>query len=80
MFHVSIGNEENKEMHAFDPHAPEIKYVQDDENTCCLGSLASDLFDVNEYVVEHDVVHRISPYLSCYNVDFKNSIKFTVIL
>ena len=47
-------------MHAFDPHAPEIKYVQDDENTCCLGSLASDLFSSNKHVAEHAVMSLLS--------------------
>ena len=45
-------------MNDFDHLAPEIKYVQDDKNTCFLSSLASDLFVVNEHVAEHDVVSQ----------------------
>ena len=37
-------------MHAFDTHAPEIKYVQDDKNACVLGGLDCALFTVNEHV------------------------------
>ena len=43
-------------MHAFDTHLPEIKYVQDDNNTCVLISLDSALFSANEHVAENDVV------------------------
>ena len=46
-FHVSIGNAKNSEMHNFYPHAPEIKYVQDDKNTCVLSSLDTALFADN---------------------------------
>ena len=47
VFRVPIFNTKNTEMHYFDPHAPEIKYVQDENNTCVLGNMASDLFVVN---------------------------------
>ena len=50
MFSVTIGNAKNTEMHDFYPHALEIKYSQDDNNTYCLSSLDSDLFAVNEHV------------------------------
>ena len=46
-------------MYYFDPHAPEIKCVQDEENTCVLSSLASALFADNEHVAEHAVASRI---------------------
>ena len=47
-------------MHAFDPHAPEIKYVQYGENTCVLVSLGSALFAANEHVAGNAVVSRFS--------------------
>ena len=50
VFHVSIGNANNTEMHAFDTHAPEMKHVQDDNNTCVLSSLSSILFAANYHV------------------------------
>ena len=46
-------------MHAFYTRAPEIKYVQDDENTRVLSCHTSDLFSSNENVAEHAVVYRI---------------------
>ena len=51
MFHVPIGNAKNTEMHDFHPHAPEIKYIQDEENTCFLSGMASALFAANEHAV-----------------------------
>ena len=33
-------------------YAPSIKYVQDDENTCCFGILVSALHDARENVAE----------------------------
>ena len=63
VLHVPIGNENNTLMHAFDSHAPVNKYLQDSYNTCCLGSLANALFDLNEHVEEYAVVSRISSYL-----------------
>ena len=62
-------------MHAFDPHATEVKYVQEDENTCFSISLDSALFAANENVAEHSVVSRISSYLSCDIVGFISRIK-----
>ena len=47
VFHVPIGNTKNTDMHDFYPRAPEVKYVQDDKNTCCLVSLDSALFAAN---------------------------------
>ena len=43
-------------MNAFYIHAPEIKYVQDDNNTCCLSSLTYVLFSAREHVVKHAVL------------------------
>ena len=63
-------------MHDYDPHAPEIKYVQDDKNTCVFISLDYSFFTVNEHVVEHSVVSRLSSSLSCETVGFINRIKF----
>ena len=40
----------NREMYAFEPHAPEIKDVQDDDNYYVLSSLASALFSSIEHV------------------------------
>ena len=34
VFNVTIGNTKNIEMHDFHLHVPEIKYAQDDKNTC----------------------------------------------
>ena len=34
VFNVPIGNTKNIEMHDFHLHVPEIKYAQDDKNTC----------------------------------------------
>ena len=56
VFNDSIGNEKNTEMHTFNPHVPEIKYVQNDENNCVLGSMAYSLFTANEHVAEHSSV------------------------
>ena len=47
-------------MHAFDPHAQGIKYVQDDENGCVLSSMDSALFAVNEHIEENAVVSQLS--------------------
>ena len=55
-FRVPIGNKNNIEMHDFGPHAPELKYVAHEENTCVLSSLDSPLFAVNEHVAEHAAV------------------------
>ena len=63
-------------MNAFDCHAPEIKYVQDDNNTCVLSILDYALYSANYHVAEHDVVSQISSYLSCDTVGFINRIKF----
>ena len=60
MFHDSIGNVNHIEIHDFDPHATEIKYVQDDNNNFCLSCLAATLFDENKHVAEHSVVSRHS--------------------
>ena len=57
-------------MHDFYPHAPEIKYVQDDNNTCCLSSMYSNFFAVNENFAEHAVVSQLLSYLSCDTVGF----------
>ena len=76
MFHVPIGNEKNTEMNDFHPHTIEIKYVQDEENTCFLISLTSSLSAANEHVAEHAVVYQLSSSLSCDTVGFKNRIKF----
>ena len=42
--HVPIGNSKNTEMHDFHPHAAEIKYVQNEDNTCVFVSMTSALF------------------------------------
>ena len=44
-FPLPIGSSKKAEITEFHPHAPGIKYLQDDKNVCCFGSLASDLFD-----------------------------------
>ena len=63
-------------MHDFYPHAPKIKYVQDEDYACVLISLDSTLFAENENVAEHAVVSQISLHLSCDYFDFMNRIKF----
>ena len=60
VFHVIIGNANNTEIHDFDPHAPEIKCVQDGDNTFVLSILYSDLFAASERVAKHFVVSRPS--------------------
>ena len=47
VFNVPIGNTKNIEMHDFHLHVPEIKYAQDDKNTCFLSSLTSGFFVEN---------------------------------
>ena len=47
VFNVLIGNAKNVEMHDFYPHTQEVKYAQDDKNTCVLSSLDYDLFAKN---------------------------------
>ena len=37
-------------MHAFDHPAPEIKYIQDEKNTCILSSMDYAFFSLNEHV------------------------------
>ena len=63
-------------MHDFDIHAPEIKYVQDDKNTCCLSVMVSALFAVNEHISEYAVVYRLSPFLLFDTVYFMNRLNF----
>ena len=36
-------------MHDFHPRAQDIKYVQDDWNTCCLSCMDPALFASNEH-------------------------------
>ena len=47
LFPVPIGIASNIEMYAFDPHAPKIKYFQDDDNNCVFSDLASAFFYAN---------------------------------
>ena len=63
-------------IHAFDPRAPEIKYVQDDKNNCVFGTLDSALFDVKENVSKHAVVSLLPSSLSCGTVGFMNRTAF----
>ena len=77
VFHVTIGNSKNVEMHDFHPHEPEIKYFQNEENTCVFSSLYSDLFSENEHYVEHAVLSQLSSYLSCDTVGYMNRIRFS---
>ena len=76
MLHVPIGNAKNTEMHNFHHHAPEIKYVQDENNNFCLCGMDSALFAANKHVAENAIVSRLSSSLSCDTVGFKNRIKF----
>ena len=57
-------------MHAFDPHATEIKYFQYDDNTCYFSSLDYALFDEHKHVVKYAAVSQLSSYLSCDTVGF----------
>ena len=52
-------------MHDFHPHAPEIKYIKDDDNTCVFSSMDSASFDVNENVAEHPVLSLMLSSSSC---------------
>ena len=52
-------------MNHFHPHSPEIKYVQDDVNTCCFGNFVSDMFDVKEHFSKQDIVLILKPSLLC---------------
>ena len=44
-------------MQDFHTYASEIKYAQNEENTCVLSTLYSDLFSENEHVKKHSVFH-----------------------
>ena len=46
-------------MHYFHPHAPEIQYVQNEENNICFSIVEYDCFCVNEHVAEHAVLSQI---------------------
>ena len=63
-------------MHYFHTHEPEIKYVQDGENTCVFSDMYYYLFDVNENIAEHDSMSLISSSLSCDTVGYINMIRF----
>ena len=63
-------------MPYFHPHAPEIRYVYNDENTFVFSSMASALFAVNEHVAEHAFLSQLSSCLSCNTVGYRNSIRF----
>ena len=41
-------------MHDFHPHAPEITFVHNKDNTCVSISLDYALFAENKHVVEHE--------------------------
>ena len=53
---VPIINANNTEIHDIHPYAPVIKNVQDEKNTCVLGSLDQALFATNEHILEHAVL------------------------
>ena len=57
-------------MHAFDPHATEIKYFQYDDDTCDFSSMDYALFDEHKHVVKYASVSQLSSYLSCDTVGF----------
>ena len=76
VFNVPIGNSNNTEMYNFDHHAPEIKYVQNDDNSCVFSSLSSSLFDVNENIAEHALLSKKISYLSFDIVSYMNRIRF----
>ena len=51
-------------MHDFYPHAPEIKYVQNEEITCVFSSLSYNTFAANEQVSEHSMFQNFNhPYI-----------------
>ena len=52
-------------MTEFNPHTPEIKCAQDDENTFCFSSLTLALFYSSEYVAEQARTLRLNASLSC---------------
>ena len=50
-FTVPINSAKKAEVNKFHPHAPGIKYLQNDENYYYFSSLESDLFSYGEYVL-----------------------------
>ena len=56
VFAVSVCSAKKAEVNEFHPHEPMIKYLQDDENTCCFSIISYDLFDYGSYVSEQDIV------------------------
>ena len=76
-FHVTIGNSKNTYMHNFYPHAQEIKYVQDDNNTFVLSWMNSTLFAANEHIAEHAFLSQISLSIKYNTVSFMNRINFS---
>ena len=39
-----IGSTKKLEVTEFNPHAPKLKYLQEDENTCCFRGISSAMF------------------------------------
>ena len=50
IFLVLIGGDNKVEVTEFHPNAFVMKYIQDDDNTCCFYILASGVFASGEYV------------------------------
>ena len=53
------------EIANFHPYAPAIKYVQHDNNTCCLSSLAYAPYDARDHVAEQAISLRLESFLFC---------------
>ena len=49
----------------FHTYVSAINYVPNDENTCVLSSLASDMFDAREHVAEQATEPRLELFLYC---------------
>ena len=63
-------------MTEFHPPAPEIKYFQDDKNTCCFSSLESYLFASRGYLSEQAILLYPREYLKFESKRYKDMINF----
>ena len=54
-----VGRAKNAQLTEFHPLLPLMKYIQDDENTCCFGCLAPVLYDSGYYFTKQAIVTRI---------------------
>ena len=64
-------------MNDFNPHAPDIKYVQYDINTFCFSSSPSDMFDARKYVAEQAILLRLKSSLLYESFGYKDMIRLS---